>query len=268
MEKLVIIFNRFVDWLYTINDPFSIPYKYRRHKSYFSYRKLGDQVFDLVRSQTKNQYLEPTNILDIGCGDGRTAQAFARQNPKLNYIGMDINKKWVDLLNQVYKEKSNYSFIHSNVYNLMYNPNGTDNAIEYIFPFEDNKFDLIILNSVFTHMQPLEATHYLTEIQRLLKDDGTCWCTFMILTNDHDVKYPYADFKHKYDMGDYKTTNKDMPENNVAYDEHNLKRMINEYFEIDKIIYGWWRNIKEVKFDLNKCKQDVLILKKKKVDEK
>ena len=136
------------------------------------------------------------------------------------------------------------------------------NAEKYIFPFDENKFDLIILNSVFTHMQPEEIEHYLSEISRVLKNNGTVWCTFMILTDNHEENFPDADFQHKYDMGNYKTTREDTPEYNIAFDENYLKTMVNKYLKIDKIIYGWWRNTKEMKFDLNIHKQDVLLLKK------
>jgi len=262
MNRLSLQFERFRDWIFTLDDNFSLPYLQRRNRPYTSYLKLGDQVFDLIRVHTKNQYLRPHDILDIGCGDGRVANAFRKNNPNLNYIGMDIYKNWIESLNKLYQDCTEYQFIHSNIFNEMYNKSGVERAEEYTFPFEDNKFDLIILNSVFTHMRPLDINRYLSEINRLLKNDGVVWCTFMILTDDHHAKFPNAEFDHKYDMGDYKSTRKDIPEYNIAFDENKLKNMINQHLKIDKIIYGWWRNTKEAKFDLNIHKQDVLILNK------
>jgi len=108
MNSLSFLYERFSDWIYTLEDNYSLPLKFRRNRSYISYLKLGQQVFDLIRVHTKNQYLKPIDILDIGCGDGSVSNAFRKNNPNLNYIGMGIIKEWIDLLKKSYYSPQGY----------------------------------------------------------------------------------------------------------------------------------------------------------------
>ena len=263
IKRIHLIIEWIKDWLVRriLGDPYSLTITLRRKKNYCRSLDLGNQVFNWVRVHTKHEFSTPLNILDMGCGDGRTAGAFARHNPQLHYVGLDVNAEWICKLNSKFK-KTNYKFYHADVFNPYYNQQGQIKAENYKFPFDDQQFDLIILNSVFTHMPPIEVQNYLGEIQRTLRNQGLCWCTFYILKEDNAEMYQHAEFKFEFDMGNFKTINKTCPENAIAYNEETVKLIIPSGLQLTEVIYGWWRNLRFSHHDLNLHKQDVLILRK------
>lgn len=131
------------------------------------------------------------SILDIGCGWGRIARHFVDYvEPPGRYVGMDVVKPFVDWCEEnISPVNPAFSFVHQDIYNGLYNPNGTHEASKYVFPFEDESFDLIFLTSVFTHLLPDDAFNYLREIRRLLKPDGRCFSTWLLLGHDLETKY-------------------------------------------------------------------------------
>lgn len=52
-----------------------------------------------------------SNILDIGCGAGAVTTQFARSFPHLNFIGIDINEKYIAIANEL--KSSNTRFVCS-----------------------------------------------------------------------------------------------------------------------------------------------------------
>lgn len=153
------------------------------------YLEVGRTMKEDILLYTK---VRPTmNVLDVGCGSGRTARHFVdyiRQPGR--YVGMDIMKPFVDWCEtHIASANPAFSFYHQDIYNGFYNPEGEQKASEYVFPFEDETFDLIILTSVFTHLLPEDALNYLKEIRRLLKPDGRCFSTWLLLGHDVDTRY-------------------------------------------------------------------------------
>jgi SAM-dependent methyltransferase len=73
------------------------------------------------------------------------------------------------------------------------------------FPFDAETFDLVTLTSVFTHMLPAEVDNYLAEIARVLKPNGRCYATYLLLTAESrplmSSKDSIMDFK--YNCGSY-----------------------------------------------------------------
>jgi SAM-dependent methyltransferase len=45
-------------------------------------------------------------------------------------------------------------------------------AHNYVFPFHDESFDVVLLASVFTHMRSVGVSNYLSEIKRVLRPGG------------------------------------------------------------------------------------------------
>lgn len=119
-----------------LRDNFSLAVSKRRDKDYLSSRYMGEEVFRCVRAHTGFSLEKPMSILDVGCGDGRVAAAFARHNHRLNYIGIDVNPHWVEALNHKFKD-TNFKFIHINVFSDFYAKMGEIKADKFRFPFED-----------------------------------------------------------------------------------------------------------------------------------
>lgn len=131
------------------------------------------------------------SVLDVGCGSGRMARHFVDyvETPG-RYVGTDVNRAMVGWCEEhIAPLNPAFSFLHQDVHNGLYNPAGTVLASEYRFPFEDGSFDAILLASVFTHLLPDDAEHYLEEVARLLGPDGVCFSTWLLLGHDAGVAY-------------------------------------------------------------------------------
>jgi len=95
-------------------------------------------------------------VLDVGCGTGASIHSLKPylDSPK-NYVGTDLVQKAVDYCKQKFPEWEFHKNEPSKLPNL------------------NRKFDMIILFSVFTHLQPYEIKSMLLELKNFLKDDGS-----------------------------------------------------------------------------------------------
>ena len=70
------------------------------------------------------------------------------------------------------------------MFNQKYRPKAKFTASNYKFPYEDNFFDFVILQSVFTHMVLDDMKNYLHEISRVLKKGGRSYISYFILNEN------------------------------------------------------------------------------------
>jgi ubiquinone/menaquinone biosynthesis C-methylase UbiE len=170
-----------------------------------------------------------SRVLDVGCGMGRLAGAMATYlDADGSYDGIDIIPdavKWCS--ENIVGEHDNVHFWHSDVVNGEYNPKGKIEAVDFRFPFEDETFDVVVLDSVFTHMVPADVEHYLAEITRVLKSGGRCFATFFLLTEKSRAlmsnKNSTTNFRHN--LGAYSVTSTKVPELAVAYEEQYVSEL-------------------------------------------
>ena len=67
--------------------------------------------------------------------------------------------------------------MHLPAYNARYNKTAEGKRA---LPFDDESFDLIFLNSVFSHMMTDDVQFYLKEFERVLSKDGAVYATAFI----------------------------------------------------------------------------------------
>ena len=191
--------------------------------------------------------LQPNDcVLDVGCGIGRMAIPLTNYLSKEGeYWGFDIVKAGIEWCQKrISPNFNNFHFLHSDVYNKYYNPNGKIQAQNYQFPFANEFFDFVFLTSVFTHMLPLDMENYMSEISRVLKVGGKCMITFFILneasTNLIHLGNSMLDFRYK--MDGFLTTDRNTPEDAVAFDEDFVKNLFEKHglTIIQPILYGSW----------------------------
>lgn len=185
-------------------------------------------------------------VLDVGCGTGRMAAALLNYlDEKGSYDGFDIVKSGIDWCAQKITAKNpRFHFAHADIFNKAYNPSGKIRSEDFRFPYPDANFDFVFLTSVFTHMLPAEAERYMAEISRVLKPGGRCLITFFLLDTESRrlliAGKTHQDFS--YDKRGFWTTDSDIPETAVAYDEFWVKQLFERFcFNIvGPIHYGSW----------------------------
>ena len=110
---------------------------------------------NLTKEIIKHEKVDTTtHILDIGCGTGQTA-AYLAHKYKANVIGLDINPLMVEKAKKRIKNEGLPVKI-------------VEASIEKM-PFPDQKFDLILSESVLSFVNKPKAIH---EIYRTLKNGG------------------------------------------------------------------------------------------------
>ena len=190
--------------------------------------------------------LAPTDrVLDIGCGVGRLAYSLAYYLKRPgSYEGFDIIGSLIDWAQKnITPSFPLFKFRPVNIYNQMYNPTGTVQAVDFIFPYADESFDFIFLTSVFTHMQAQEVQHYLEEINRVLKLGGRCLCTCFLLNEESElaISQGRSTLNISYKLEDCFTNDLAVPESAIGYKEALLLEWMEDSgLEVTGKYYGYW----------------------------
>lgn len=121
------------------------------------------------------------HVVDIGCGNGRVPVGFAMDGFHVRYTGIEIIKGCVDFCKKAFADVTEFDFHHIDICNPRYNPNGTIDPKEVIYPVDDGCADFMLFGSVFTHIVEVEAVScMLDEARRILNDHGICYCTWFL----------------------------------------------------------------------------------------
>ena len=145
------------------------------------YCKVGEYALGVLEKVARLRGSD--RILDVGCGPGRIAWPLAAKlGRRASYDGLDVVKAYIDWCNQsLGLDPARFRFHHADIRTTFYNPNGAIEAEDFVFPWKDGSFDLVIATSLFTHLLPRGTEHYAREIARLLAPKGRLFATFFIL---------------------------------------------------------------------------------------
>jgi SAM-dependent methyltransferase len=148
----------------------------------------GDSDFlatgtELQRLLREHGGLEPgSRVLDVGCGIGRVARTLAGVlDPDAGggYVGFDPVQEAIAWCAARYP--GHFRFVHADLRNDLYHPEGAIVATEYRFPVDGGWATIAIATSVFTHLDADETGHYLAEVRRALAPGGVALLTFFLL---------------------------------------------------------------------------------------
>ncbi|MCB0643042.1 MAG: class I SAM-dependent methyltransferase [Phaeodactylibacter sp.] len=159
-------------------------------------------------------------VLDIGSGIGRLALPLTDfLDSTGSYAGFDVIQTGVRWCRDHIQSKfPNFQFQYIELKNDLYRSGGIQ-AEQFTFPYEDQSFDWVLVNSVFTHMIPEEVVQYLKEIERILKPGGYCYATFFVYDSTVKARIKQMDdFQFPYDYGHYRLMDDQVQSANVAYD--------------------------------------------------
>jgi SAM-dependent methyltransferase len=212
-----------------------------------SYQEFKDNGEEFLRLYIELCGLKPDeHILDLGSGIGRKTLPLTHfLSQRGSYVGLDIVKSGVDWCTRKYTSRyANFTFQLIDVYNSLYNPGGKTQAADYRFPFSNKQFDFVVLNSVFTHMLPLEAENYLGEVARVLKTGGRCLVSYFLL-NDESLSLIAAgrsSIDLRYELGPARSISPDQPERAIGYGENYVMQLFEKCGLAVKrpVAYGSW----------------------------
>jgi SAM-dependent methyltransferase len=127
------------------------------------YDFLGRRTREEILSRLPDAWtFEGRQVLDFGCGAGRTLRHFLPEADRDEFWGCDVDKPSIDWMRRELCPP-----LH-----VLHNDPAPP------LPFEDRKFDLIWAVSVFTHLADTWSA-WMVELHRILAPDGVLIATFM-----------------------------------------------------------------------------------------
>lgn len=108
---------------------------------------------DIAMALEKMDLKKCDKVLDIGCGNGRIAPLVKKSGA--SYTGVDISDKLIEIAKETYPDEK---FKVANMTSL---------------PFPDKSFDAVISIAALHHLPGEERIKAISEIGRVLKDNGT-----------------------------------------------------------------------------------------------
>lgn len=198
---------------------------------------------------SKNLLQENSSVLDIGSGIGRLAIPLTHFLKEGQYEGFDIMKPGIEWCRKnITTRFPNFRFTQVALVNDLYRNTG-ESASQFVFPYDDETFDLAIATSVFTHMVPEEVIRYVEEIHRVLKKGGHAYLTFFVLNERSKAQmiHGHNEFNFQYDHGNYRLLDEKVKSANVAYEESYLLNTIipKPKFQLMSIEYGTWSSMEK-----------------------
>lgn len=209
------------------------------------------------------------NVMEIGCGIGRDAIPLTSIiGEHGRYVGTDViydSVLWCS--HNISQRHPNFTFIHQDIHDALHNPSGTATLEKTDLPMDDDWADLIVLQSVFTHMLSNGVVHYLAEFARILRKGGLVYAT-VFLVNDEILDVARRTnltpwnlrFEHMASDGVFINDPKH-PTGAVAYREDVLRTLIDRagLKLVGPIRLGAWSGAHSLAFDA----QDVVVLRRK-----
>jgi SAM-dependent methyltransferase len=203
--------------------------------------------------------LEPTHrILEIGCGVGRVARYLCDYlDDDGSFEGFDILPELIAWCQQhITPMYPNFHFTATPLRNDAYvRDSNLPSASTFRFPYDDNDFDFVAGNSVFTHLLPDAAANYLHESARVLKPGGVA-CTTWFLLDDDGYTNPFAaPLRPVGEMGWVREKPGDAhafldpqnPEAAVAYDAGFVRKMFEDaHLEVQEPLVRGYRRIQDL----------------------
>ena len=145
-------------------------FAYRLWQAPFAERKLAPLW-------AHNDVSRARRVLDVGCGPGTNTHHFA----SADYLGLDFNPAYIESA----RKRHGREFVVADV---------TKYEVA-----RDQRFDLILANSLFHHIDTANTRRILAHLATLLSDDGHIHIFDLVLPPEPSV----ARFVARMDRGDY-----------------------------------------------------------------
>lgn len=208
------------------------------------YFRIGERAMELLDHLAGLR--KSDRILDVGCGLGRLAWPLSgRLRGRGSYDGFDTVAAYVDWCRgNLGLDPGRFRFHHADIRTTLYNPTAAVRAEDFVFPWPDRSFDLVIATSLFTHLLPPAARHYFGEIARTLDRRGRLFASFFILDERGRAAVSTGATTPKLatEIEHGRVDDPAVPEAAVAYDWDWLRGALAEAgLEIAAMHAGYWK---------------------------
>lgn len=171
---------------------------------------------------------EGDSLWDLACGCGMLELALEDLGWTGRMTGTDVYKPCIDWArSNISKRLASHNYIHANIYNDLYFPEGTLTIREWFERFDESGFDVVIAKSLFTHLLPDELNAYLEGIADRLRPGGKALLTFFILSEEQArlaaAGKSRRSFQPYCEDGRCAVFRRSAPQSAVAYEQHYLK---------------------------------------------
>jgi len=243
-----------------INYNMALVSSFEEYRTEFIKNACLKELPALLNIANYNDGTEDFSILDYGCGLGRLGYAFTSffgEDPKRNYYGYEIHPDAFNFLTQAYKGFANTHFFtdqilleESYVEIGQKKQSSLNEKDRRIRPDEIKlrshikvKVDLQFTHSVFTHMLRPSIVHVLKEVSSVLKTDGVCVNTWLIVDkfSASSVNCGLADRTLPFELDGFLTYSKENPLVCSAYRLETIKEIYAQAnHEILDVKWGTW----------------------------
>lgn len=182
----------------------------------------------LNRWKTQNK----ADFLDLGCGLGRHTILFAKNG--FNTSALDISENAIERAKKWAKDENlSVKFALGDMIDL---------------PYKDNSFDCILCRNVMSHTNTAGIKQIISEIKRILKNDGECYLTLsskntwgfkqdwpMVDENTKLLMVEGPEYKVPHFYADYNLIKELFANFKIEFIYH-----IAEYYEVKEQTYESW----------------------------
>ena len=134
----------------------------RAANSYEKFSGIQDQISHNLLEKLECRNINPTNILDLGCGTGKNGLHFLKKFKKISLVNFDISENMLELARKKLTTSSINFVNNSTNFHVC-------GDMENL-PFRDNLFDLVWSSSAIQWSDNLPIV--LKHINRILKPNG------------------------------------------------------------------------------------------------
>lgn len=173
-----------------------------------------------------------SRIVDIGSGSGKSAVAlrdfeYMGQQFQGQYFGFDVDADMVRWCQSNF-DPEHFTFRSIDTFSAVYNPSGASRNAVRLQCCEDSSMDLVMSQSLFSHLLEPELRGYVRESSRVLRNGGIMAMTFFCMDDLRALKLLGGrwTFAHRRDAAYIE--NERYPEAAVAYDKGWIEQVCRE----------------------------------------
>lgn len=173
-----------------------------------------------------------SRIVDVGSGCGKSAVAlrdFEYMGERFHgqYFGFDVDAEMVRWCQQNF-DPAHFSFRNIDSYSAVYNPGGRSGTRVRLEGCADETIDLVMSQSLFSHLLERELRAYVSESARVLRSGGVMAMTFFCMDDLRALKLLGGrwNFAHRRDAAYIE--NERYPEAALAYDKSWMEQVCRE----------------------------------------